>query len=528
MTNASDPEVEKLLDAAKRAYAGGDKPGAVALARQVLLRQPGDAMALQILGVVALDAGDATSARRHLEASNAARPNPVTVNMIGVAAGRMGDAAAARAAFARAGQMGLIDGWRNLGVTEKGEAQIAAYQKAVELAPNDAASHAGLAQAFEVRHDLARAKAHGEVALRLDRGNAVARLALARVLLREKDFAEAEAMLAPVVQSPRTPAEVRVQALGLVGDARDRRDDAHGAFEAFTAANQVSLQMHGAWLNASGRLYHPDSVRRMTETVSGLDASGWSAPARTRSPVFLVGFPRSGTTLLDQILSSHRDMVCLEESEHFSDALGDVITEPSRALAPDTLTADELDRIRESYWRRVGDQATSVVVDKYPLNIVVLPLIKRVFPNAKIIFALRDPRDVVLSCFQQRFTINAAMAQFLEIERAGAYYDQVMTLFELCRARLNLDLHQVRYEEVVADLESAARELCAFLGVAFDPGMLNYRETALKRDIATPSARQVIEPLYTRSIGRWRRYEEELKPVLPVLAPWVERYGYAP
>ncbi|MCX7357354.1 MAG: sulfotransferase [Alphaproteobacteria bacterium] len=528
MSNAFDPETEKLLDAAKRAYAGGDKPGAAALARQALLRRPGDAAALQILGVVALDTGDAASARRHLEASNAARTDAVTFNMIGVAAGRMGDVVAARSAFTRAGEMGLVDGWRNLGVTEKGDAQVAAYQRALALAPNDAASHAGLAHAFEARHDLTHGKEHAAAALRLDAGNVIARLALARVLLRERDFAGAEAAVEPIVQSARTPAELRVQALGLVGDSRDRRDDAQGAFQAFTAANQISLQLHGAWLDATERLYHPASVRRLQDVVAGLDVTGWSSPIDTRSPVFFVGFPRSGTTLLDQILSSHSDIVCLEESEHFSDALGDIIHEPSRAFAPATLSEEELQRIRESYWRRVGEQPASIVVDKYPLNIVVLPLIKRVFPAAKVIFALRDPRDVVLSCFQQRFTINAAMAQFLEVERAGAYYDQVMALFELCRARLNLNLHQVRYEDVVGDLERAARELCGFLGAPYEEAMLNYRETALKRDIATPSARQVIEPLYNRSIGRWRRYEEELKSVLPVLAPWAQRYGYAP
>jgi hypothetical protein len=101
-----------------------------------------------------------------------------------------------------------------------------------------------------------------------------------------------------------------------------------------------------------------------------------------------------------------------------------------------------------------------------------------------------------------------------------------MSLFELCRTRLELDVHQVRYEDVVADLDGAARGLCAFLGVSFEAEMLNYRATALSREIATPSARQVIEPLYKRSIGRWRRYEEELRPVLPVLGEWAERYGY--
>ena len=184
--------------------------------------------------------------------------------------------------------------------------------------------------------------------------------------------------------------------------------------------------------------------------------------------------------------------------------------------------------MQEGYWRRVDAPADAVVVDKFPLNIVVLPLIKRVFPNAKIIFAVRDPRDVVLSCYQQRFVINAAMVQFLELSRAGAYYDLVMSLMDRCRERLDLNLHQVRYEDVVGDLETAARELCSFLGVGFEPRMLNFNETALRRDIATPSARQVIQPLYNRSIGRWRRYEAELAPVLQVLAPWARRFGYPP
>ncbi len=521
----NDPEAVRLLDAAKRAYAGGDKTGAAVLARQVLLRAPGEATALQILGVIALDAGDAVGARRHLEASNAARPNAATLNMIGVAAGRTGDVEAARAAFTRAGELGLVDGWRNLAVIEKGEAQIAAYRRALSVAPNDVASHAGLAQALEARHDLAGAKDHANAALRADPANAGARLALARALMREKDFAAVEAAVAPVLQAPRALPEQRVLALGLIGDARDRRDDARGAFQAFIAANQLSLQLHGAWLNASDRLYHPESVGRMAERVAGLDVSTWPR-AEGRTPVFLVGFPRSGTTLLDQILSSHSGIVCLEESEHFSDALSEVIAEPARALEIESLNAAELAKIRESYWRRVEAPVGSIVVDKYPLNIVVLPLIKRVFPEAKIIFAMRDPRDVVLSCFQQRFTINAAMAQFLELGRAGAYYDQVMSLFELCRARLELDLHQVRYEDVVGDLDSTARALCGFLGVPFEAAMLNYRETALSRDIATPSARQVIEPLYNRSIGRWRRYQDELGPILPGLTAWAQRYGY--
>src|SRR5688572_782024 len=101
-----------------------------------------------------------------------------------------------------------------------------------------------------------------------------------------------------------------------------------------------------------------------------------------------------------------------------------------------------------------------------------------------------------------------------------------MQLFELWRERLELDLHQVRYEDVVADLEGAARALTGFLGVAYEPGMLAFQDTALKRSINTPSARQVIQPLYTRSIGRWRRYAEDLAPALPTLTAWAARFCY--
>ncbi len=527
----NDPEADRLLDAAKRAFAGGDKPGAAALARQALLRRPGDSTALQILGVVALETGEFATARKYLEIAAAAQPNAAIFNMLGVAAHGVGDAIAARGAFTRAGELGLVDGWRNLaGLEARGgatDAAVQAYQRALTIAPDDAAAHAALAQTYESRHDLVRAKAHAGAALKADSANAVAGLALGRVLLREKDFAGAEAAASPLVAGPRVSAEQRVAAHGLIGDARDRAGDARGAFQAFTAANQLTLQQHRAWLNATERLYHPENVRRMAGLVTETDISTWTgAGAPSRSPAFLIGFPRSGTTLVDQILSSHSGIVCLEEKEFFSEALAEVLVAPERMWDIGKLSAADVERVRAGYWRRVDAPADALVVDKFPLNIVVLPLIKSIFPGAKIIFALRDPRDVVLSCYQQRFGMNAAMAQLLELDRAAAYYDQVMGLYELCCERLSLDLHQVRYEDVVSGLESEARSLCDFLGAPYEPEMLDYRATALKREITTPSARQVIEPLYNRSIGRWRRYAEDLAPVLPRLTAWAQRLGY--
>lgn len=509
-----------------------DFKAAKAHAQALILRNPDDPNANQILGVIALEAGDPAAARPHLERAARAAPNQAAiVNTLGVALRRLGETAAARAAFARAGALGLIDGWRNLGNLEELErnydASIAAYERALGLAANDAAAHGALALAYERKHDLARAKRHAETALAGDSRNENARLALAQIKLREKDFAGIEDIVRPVTQSSaQTNCAL---AWGLIGEARDRLDDPRGAFAAFTAANRVLLEQHSHLLSASHLLYHPDGVARMQRLVETADVAAWRAPPAARTPVFLVGFPRSGTTLLDQVLSSHSGIVCIEECEHFANALAGIITDRAKLAAVGELPDAAIEAARADYWGRLaadGVGGEGLIVDKLPLNIVVLPLIRRIFPDAKTIFALRDPRDVILSCYQQRFGMNAAMAQFLQLDTAAAYYDAIMRLMETCRDKLELDLIEVRYEDVVADLEGVARRLCAFLGVDYEPRMLAFRETALKRAIGTPSARQVVQPLYARSVGRWRRYAEDLAPALPVLAPWAARYRY--
>jgi Tfp pilus assembly protein PilF len=520
------------LQAAQAALARRDFAGARQAAEAVLRERPSDAGANQVVGIVALELGELELAKQHLRRADASAPGqPHILNALGVASRRSGETAEARRFFTRAGERGLIDGWRNLGNLEslEGDARATAraYEKALKLNADDAASHAGLAQALEILHDLAGARSHAEAALRLEANNEIAALALAQVLVREKQFAEAEAFAARVTQSGVSKTN-QALAWGVIGDARDKAGDAAGAFAAFTASNRILLDMHGAHLSASHLPYHPDGVERMRAFVEGADFSAWGSPENLNlpAPVFLVGFPRSGTTLLEQVLSAHSHLVCIEEREHLALAAQDAASDPAKLPS---LTEDEVGVIRAEYWKRVRAEANvgkRVVVDKLPLNIIFLPLIRRVFPDAKILFALRDPRDVVLSCFQQRFGMNAAMVQFLELNAAADYYDKVMGLGLLCRERLGLQIHEVRYEDVVADLEQVAREVTAFLGLEFEPAMLAFRAAALKRNINTPSARQVVEPIYTRSVARWRRYETELAPVLPRLAGWAERLGY--
>jgi tetratricopeptide (TPR) repeat protein len=526
-----------LAQAALQAWRAGDAPRAEELARRILDLAPNDPNARQVLGNVCLSDGRIGEAVGHFRSASAAAPrDPRILNMLGVALRRAGDLTAARTAYASAGEMGLAEAWRNLANLERManniDAAFAAYDKALELQPDLAAAHAGLAQLHERRHDLDPAKLHAEQALKAEPNNELALIALGRIRLRERDWKGALDLLTPLGRDARIAPVNRAIAIGLAGEALEQSGDAPGAFQAFTAANIILRQLHVAELNDTASPFHPHSVRRFIRFVDGSDAGAWRHPNRfeTPAPVFLVGFPRSGTTLLDQVLSSHPGIVCLEEKEVLAATVADLVSENAKD-ALGNLSPSLIDRLRRSYWSKAEAEADiplsgRLLVDKMPLNLIFLPAIARIFPDAKIILALRDPRAVVLSCYQQRFGMNPAMAQMLDLVGAAAYYDDVMTLMERCRARLPLRVHEVRYEDLVADLEAVARSLAGFLQLPFDPAMLDFNVTARRRQINTPSARQVIEPLYAHSVARWRAYARDLAPALPLLRPWAVRFGY--
>jgi hypothetical protein len=302
------------------------------------------------------------------------------------------------------------------------------------------------------------------------------------------------------------------------------------SFDACTAANRTQKTVWAERINGEIGPRTPETIARLQRLAATEDFSHWpTAIPGDCAPVFLLGFPRSGTTLLDQILSSHEEIEVIEEQENLIDAWMDLVVRDEAFDRLRTLSAAEIDRYQASYWSRIRSRSTGrkrILIDKLPLDTVLLGLIHRIFPDSKILFVLRDPRDAVLSCYQQNFAINSAMYQFLELETAASYYDAVMTLGETWRARLPLNLHVVRYENVVANLRREIEPVLTFLGVSWNEALLRYNETALGKVVRTPSAKQVIEPLYASSIGKWRRYEAQLAPVLPVLNRWAARFGY--
>jgi hypothetical protein len=160
------------------------------------------------------------------------------------------------------------------------------------------------------------------------------------------------------------------------------------------------------------------------------------------------------------------------------------------------------------------------------LNTLKLPLIARLFPRAKILFARRDPRDVVLSCFRRRFKMNPAMYELLTLPGAARFYDAVMSFAEQVRPLLGLDWRVVRYESLVADLAQEMRETCTFLGLEWAADMGDFGTRVQTREHATPSTAQLVGGMDGSRMDTWRNYVEPLRPILPVLEPWVQKFGY--
>jgi len=168
-----------------------------------------------------------------------------------------------------------------------------------------------------------------------------------------------------------------------------------------------------------------------------------------------------------------------------------------------------------------------VLIDKLPLLLNEAAFIHRIFPNATFLLALRHPADVLTSCFVANFNLNDAMCNFLRLDTAAEFYDLTFRTWENARQVLPLKVHTVIYEQMVQDPPAILRPVVEALGLEWHEGMLDHTKTAAERGlIRTASYAQVTQPIYTRSVGRWERYRKHLEPVLPVLAPWIEKFGY--
>ena len=172
-----------------------------------------------------------------------------------------------------------------------------------------------------------------------------------------------------------------------------------------------------------------------------------------------------------------------------------------------------------------AEPAGRVFVDKHPFNTFKLPLIARLFPDARVLFAQRDPRDITLSCFRHRFQMTDPVWQMLTLEGVAALYDATMAMVEASEAAFGLFTHPVQLEALIASFDSETKAVCDFIGVPWDEGMRDFAAGVKERGVFTPSGPQLAQGLNAQGVGKWRDYAAQLAPVLPLLEPWVSKFG---
>jgi tetratricopeptide (TPR) repeat protein len=409
------------------------------------------------------------------------------------------------------------------------------HLRALELEPGNFAAAAALASIATHRGEHQEARQWAERALATVPGFPDAVLSLAAAELASGATARAETLLRGLLADPRAAPIDRARADGLLGDVLDAGGRYADAFGAYTRSGEALRKIHRRYATGTGALAF---ARALTAELRSFATRRWAVPAAPQpgdggaaGHAFVLGFPRSGTTLLEVVLDGHPQVVSLEEHELLTESVLRYLREPPDLAALVEADEGELQTLRAAYWNRVRaggvTVAGKVFVDKHPMNTLRLPLIARLFPEAKILFACRDPRDVVLSCFRRRFSMNPAMYELLTLAGAAEFYDAVMGFAEQARPVLGLAWHEVRYESLLADFEGRTREICAFLGLEWVAGMEDFAARMSAREHATPSTAQLVRGLDRSGVGHWRHYRAELEQVLPVLQYWVTRAGYA-
>jgi len=309
------------------------------------------------------------------------------------------------------------------------------------------------------------------------------------------------------------------------GRCLDERENYAEAFDAFRATNDMMRRVHGI----SGTPDPGPSYVDFDYTALPKYPEPESIPF---VPTFMIGFPRSGTTLLETVLDTQDDILTLSETEGISKAIALFrswgMTYPQDICR---LSEDQVQLLRSTYFDHnnhlySSDKPYPLVIDKLPLYILHIPLILTLFPGAKFLMSLRNPLDVCVSCFQQIFAINRQMAHFTDLEDTFKRYATVMGQFENFRSNLEFPLLIVRYEDLVAKFDAVMIEVFDFLGLRPSDTYKNFHVLGNRKPVLTPSNTQVNREVYKSSCDRWRNYADELEEHIPLVEDFVVRYGY--
>ena len=414
---------------------------------------------------------------------------------------------------------------------------IDCFQRAAALAPSIADTHLELAVLYERRHRLDDALVSIEKCLAAQPGYAEAKLMQARLLRRKGEQSTADAILHILAESEGIHPLVRAQAWAEIAQTLDRHAQYDEAMTSMLRCKELLRPLAAPFQKESAAIIR--LLAAIIESVTPEHFARWREEAVGLRPyrvALLASFPRSGTTLLEQVLDAHPGVISSDEREAFArDIFPAMWMSPSsrtptlEALDSTPLNTLALQRKRYLEYmsaalnQPIGDR---VHLDKNPPLTLLIPAILRLFPEMKLLIALRDPRDVVLSCFMQYLPLNTNSACYLSLEETAVRYCTDMGAWRHLRDLIPSAWLEVRYEALVADLPAQAQRSLDFLNLPWAAEILNYRERLRAKPVSSPTYEAVSKPIYTSAVGRWRHYEKHFGPALDRLQPLAKAFAY--
>jgi tetratricopeptide (TPR) repeat protein len=405
------------------------------------------------------------------------------------------------------------------------------FERAIEADSRSISARLALATLQERSHRLAEARETVASCQALDPLDERARCFAALLDWRENKIEEAERELRDVIASgPRHP-EIQYGSRYQLAELLDRTERYDEAMETLAEAKKLVRGL--ADIPVLLRQYDTfeGKYRHTTKALPANIVRTWSKefPEKSRVVIprlaYLGGHPRSGTTLLEQVLGAHPETSALDEPKAFAM----VVVRMFNAMPQ--LSPARLNLIRRRYVEalqmELGAGADNkLLLDKNPIDAMKLCIWLRVFPELRVIMALRDPRDVIISCYFQNLALNPFTANFLFLERAARHYANFMDIWLAARQWEGFAWIESRYEDVVANVEKEGRRVMDFLELPWQQEQAQFHETSRNKRMFAPTYKDARQPLYNRSVARWRAYEKYLAPSQPILEPYCRELGY--
>jgi len=495
----ADP-IRELLKKARQSIATGNLREAAQPVRQALEKSPDHARANLVMGLILREMGDVPQALKHLENAAAADPGDAEIQ------------------FTLANTL-------HMAPQRRGEAKPV-YQVCLELAPDSVPALAALAKLHEELGEFDEARAAANRALEHAPDHPSSRLVIALVDWREGKLEDARASFESLIVAgdgalaSRLPPATRATALNRYATTLDGLGAHEDAATFFDRAQRVRWSCPDA---ASARPNQPLKVLEDTRrTVTPEMLQSWHGAAfddGLADPCFVVGFPRSGASPIERVLAAHPGVATLDENSPLAEVLPRIAARASAGTYPTALPKirDEFILELRALYAKSADarlersrgesRGGRLLVDKSPMTVIHLPVIARLFPRARVIMAVRDPRDACLSSFMQLAAPSNSTAHFRSVESAARFYTEVMGRWLETRETFPLPWIESRYEDLVRDPAAGARGLVEFLGLSWDDGAAD-------------------SGVHAGSVGRWRHYAPQFGPVSDALAPFLDAFGY--